>query len=287
MPTLGYASWEDNPREIDGIKAYYYLSDLVEKFRELEVFKSNGRFDYEIFSTGETLTLPINLTSQHLEKYEATISVSVNAILSLFRDDHYSADKGRIIRSVLIAALKQCDRTSRFQHFLTHLDEINSSIQHNYELFVSNFSFKDKKDELLEEKREYSNRLNSLVSTIQGKLLATPIALIVAVAGMKTEAKDNPEFVNLVILLGVSVFLVFMIFLLISHGSALCAIKADITNKRKRLECQVPNLFSDIKASFNSLERQLFFNEIFLLIVWVVLFTSYAFTWYSYIKITP
>lgn len=287
IPTLGYASWKDETSAPKELGSYLKLSDLISKFIEVDVCEKTDMDTLSVFSAGDKLNIVIDISYDLINKNAERINAFSDSMLQLLDEDIYLADKSRIIRAALLGNLKPCSRTSRFIHLIEHCDELKQLVNHNYELFVSGFSFSSEKDELLEKKREYSNSLNKLIADIQGKLLATPIALILAVAGMKTEAKDNPLFVNSVIVLGASVFLVFMIFLLLSHSSALKSIKADITNKKARLKMEIPNLYDDIELNFKSLETQAWFNSAFICVLWLVLLSSYGFTWFSFFKQTP
>ena len=283
---IKYASWEEQSPPLE-LSSLLSISSLIHKMIELEIFENAGKEEVVTYSAGNKLKVSLNFSPHTIAQNAQSIIDSNSRIKKLLTEDIYISDKSRILKAVLLADLKQCSKENRFEHFLTHSEEISQSIVHNYELFVSEFSFSSDKEALLEKKREYSNKLNSLISSIQGKLLATPLSLILAVAGMKTELKDNPFFVNSIILASATIFIIFMYFLLQSHQAALESIKVEINNKKNRFKVELPNLFVEVALSFKSLEKQIKFNESFIYILYTVLIIGYIFTWIAFFKLTP
>jgi len=187
-------------------------------------------------------------------KIEITQEYSSNNLTSLdglqdFIDEYVNTgihkdQKLLIIKTVLNEMF--CGRVS-FADVLSCAEELFSRVSASYHLYVSEFSFKKVKAEIEKEKLDATVKLNKVFSDIQNQLLAVPAALVLA--GGQMENIGGLSSKNLVIVLGVLVFSVFMDLLVRNQSNTLEAVNYEITLQREQIEAKhklMVSQFSDV-----------------------------------------
>ena len=159
--------------------------------------------------------------------------------------------------------------------------------QHNYELFVSNFSFNNDLDKLNEQKREFSVKLNGLLIGIQGKLLAIPVSTILATTQLKDASDPSHLTINTTVMVSSLFFLLIIVWLIKSQMIAIKAIEYEILQKEKRFRQELPKLFDEVVSIFSSLKSDCSLNLKMARSLIVLSFVLTIVTGYVFFQKTP
>ena len=244
---------------IDVLKA---ISDHIEKkYPELEL----------IFFQKEKLEI--------LTRYSAMDLVNFDGINNLHSELTESDDKEKrqaIFKAVLIEVLKNQSKKERFSTILTSLDLFYEKYKNNYALYLSDFSFEKIKSEFEKEKIDYVKKLNQVITDIQNKIIAIPIAFILV--GTQFEKAEQITVKNAIILIAAIIFSSLLHILLSNQRSTLLEIKTEIDELESKFKSDYKELFNKLKEGFiqlsNKHERQkgiLIFVDV---VVWTVAITS-------------
>ena len=155
-----------------------------------------------------------------LTQFATGIIEGIDLTSSIIKEKLHIEDKKRILKAILFNSLRSSEEDKRLNHYLSQCHEISRSFSNNYDLFASEFSFELEHDKLIKQLQDFSSELSSILSSIQGRILAIPLSLILAYGQMKTMPEDNPLFVNTAVLLAALVFSILMWFLLTSSRSS-------------------------------------------------------------------
>lgn len=126
-------------------------------------------------------------------------------------------------------------------------DLLLRDVRDNYDLFISEFSFKKIKNEVEKEKLDFTIKLNSVFSSIQNQLLAIPVALVLVGGQMENTGSWSQK--NIVIWLGALVFALLLSLLVRNQKNTLSAIRQEIDQQWRKIESDhrpVANRFQDL-----------------------------------------
>ncbi|MBF0192479.1 MAG: hypothetical protein HQL99_15275 [Magnetococcales bacterium] len=93
-----------------------------------------------------------------------------------------------------------------------------------------------------------------MISDIQNKFLAVPIAILLASGQM--EDSNGLSLKNVLVLFGAIIFYVLLIHLIKNQHHTLDAVNSEITNKAERLKDKHKNLFIEIEHGFTALHHR-------------------------------
>ncbi|TQV77344.1 hypothetical protein FLL45_05210 [Aliikangiella marina] len=283
----GYVSWLNDSKPSTKVEAFFTAQRLIQDLIAIEVLELDRKDELVLTSSGSKLSLAKNLSETVFVQNANEIILGSSNIIKIFKDKLHENDKKRVLRAVLKNSLTGCDKEKRLSHFFAHCSEIATVFSNNYELFVSEFSFDNELEKLMEQKRNYSAKLNSLLASIQGKILAIPLSLILAFGQMKSKPEDSPLLVNTGIWIAAIIFSIIMFFLLRSHNTALEAISKEILTKSKRFKVELANLYSEVQSVFESLAKQSKINFIMIRFLTALIFIGILSTTITYAYITP
>ncbi|MDD1966830.1 hypothetical protein NPS29_16000 [Pseudomonas putida] len=277
LTQTGYKSWDSSIAECDR-PSIVKASDLLKHLQTETIVETlDGRFVLSNYDS--KITIPYTVATETIHRSSESVKVAIDGLKELFADSLHSSEKKRILRNALLSSLKACDENQRLGHFLLHSAEIINNAQHNYELFVSGFSFQNDLEKLQEQKRDFSVKLNGLLIGIQGKLLAIPASTILATTQLKDEGDANYVIVNSSIMASSLFFLVIIVWLIRSQMLAIKSIESEIMQKEKRFKLELPRLFLEVKAIFDSLKSDCKLN---LRMAWILIILSFLFTFVTW-----
>jgi hypothetical protein len=248
---------ENIPRHI---QAYFSVIQLQKLFLDNEIadhiVPTPSPKTLVFLGNGSKLELPLSYTAEVLANSADDICKNVEMLTSFFNDAKHKSEKKHLFKALLLEILKGHNRELRFSALLKNLSAISKRLHDNYELFVSEFSFEDEREKLKNQKLDYMLKLNESFGSIQNKLLAVPISLILVGGQMKAPTEKLPEVLipNLVILLGAWVFAFFMCLLISNQKHSLEAIHKDYSRRKDRLELELPNLFKELADLYTNLD---------------------------------
>lgn len=246
----GFRTWASSA-EI-AVPSIIAASALVKKLESDAIIETTGN-RFALLTYDQKIYITHNVCAETVERSAQVVNRGLKRLEEMLADTLHAAEKKRIIRNALIASLKSCDEANRLAHLLSHCEEIFENAQHNYELFISNFSFNNDLDKLHEQKRDFSVKLNSLLIGIQGKLLAIPVSTILATTQLKDPGDTNSITINSAVFASSLIFFVIIIWLIRSQIIAINSIKSEVQQKEKRFRVELPKLFKEVELIFSSL----------------------------------
>lgn len=154
---------------------------------------------------------------------------------------------------------------------MIHIQELTQRFIHNYELFISGFSFENEKEELTKKNREYTSVLNNVINSIHTRVIGIPLGTVIPALMIKSEKFLMTEL-NVVVFLS-SVFIALVIsFSLRSQWILLRKVREEYTAKWARMKCDIPNLIEELQEEFNHLESCFRLNRNLIIVFWIALF---------------
>lgn len=275
---------KDVPAEI---ATYFKLCDFLAALLDLGVLERRIDEDLYLFFASGTLLMKARTTGGTLRQNARRIVQGIDRITEILSDDLHKNDKVRLLKAVMYDSWRTSREDERLTHFLRHCREIAKNFSNNYELFVSEFSFDSEYEQLLREQHEFSGRLSAILTSIQGRILAIPLSLILAFGQMKTAPEDNPLLVNTGILIAAAVFAVLMWILLGSQSHVLLGLKDEIDSKVERYRVTSPHLFQQVQGLFSTLDEQFESTKRMLTLLRVLIIIGLIVTVLAWAYLTP
>lgn len=161
------------------------------------------------------------------------------------------SQKKAIIKNVLTKHFSKQKNVSVSQ-IIEDFEGISQEVVRSYEMYVQEFSYQKTYDEIERRNLEDNLRLNKTLSDIQSQLLALPASIILA----GTTIRSGEDIRNYSILLGVLVFLTFMLFLVSNQFNSVKAISNEIAFRKKTLKKLPCDIKEDLTALFTGLEER-------------------------------
>ena len=284
---LDFVSWENQPTTYPSISAYLILGELVKKLISVEVFKI--KHDNAIFLSfaNNSLTFIAQITSEVLSSNYSSIITGSENILAMFSSPLYQQDKCRLLKGQIFSTMESLQKSDRFIIFCNLLEEIASNFSDNYDLFISKFSFQSDQENLMKQQYEYSKQISEILSSIQNKILAIPLSLILSYTQMKTEIIDRPFLINSFVVLGSLIFTFLVWKLLGSQEEMLKLISSEFDFKRKRIIKEIPLLFKKMERGFETIDQQIERTNQMLLFLKVLTIIGSFITFCFYFTLTP
>ncbi|WP_417500762.1 hypothetical protein [Marinobacter sp.] len=199
-----------------------------------------------VFISEKKLEISINISASELDPTPAIDKLIEDYIFSTEHKNH----KHTIIRTCitdLFAATGSKITNISISDLFKEADILLEDAKDNYDLFISEFSFKKIKNEIEREKLEFTIKLNTVFSSIQNQLLAIPVALVLVGGQMENTGNWNQK--NIVIWLGGFVFAFLLSLLVRNQKNTLTAVRQEIDQQWKKIQSDhrpVADRFSDL-----------------------------------------
>ena len=284
-----YKSWDaaevERPALVEKLISANKFVVLLEQYRIAE--RDGGNRSYVIHTHNGKTCIPFKSEMYYLESVSSEIKEALAVLAEMFNDSIHSSEKERIVRNSIAEAMRSCDLEMRLRHLLKHALEIVLVARNNYDLFVASFSFQNDQEKLYEQKREFNVKLNSLLSGIQGKLLAIPVSTILATSQLKNVGEPNYILINASIIFSAAFFTLIIVWLILSQLAALTSINSEIESKEKRFKLELPRIFNEVESIFMALKASCVFNIRVSKIILGLASILFFVTFYVYILKTP
>ena len=154
-----------------------------------------------------------------------------------------------IFKSGLQDFLVDTKSEERFVRLIHLFPQFLERIQSDFNVYASELTFDKVRDEIEKRKLDFVDRLNKVFSDIQNKILAVPIAQIVAAGQMK----PDEDFKNTVIFIGVILFTILMDIMIRNQADAITAIGTEIDRQQADIKEKYPQFELNFKEIFNYL----------------------------------
>jgi len=256
---------------------YSQVVDLIKLLEEIaDVSQPSAGRLVLVFMVKEKFELVIDYGVSDLRDLAELISLRNEFIV----DDAHTEQRKSILKSALMEMLKNVPFEERFRHLLTVFDELKRRARDNYQLYVAGFSFEKVREEVQENKLEYTLKLNKVFAEIQNQLLAVPAALLLV--GSQMDEKSGNSLKNWALWVGALIFTGFMDMLLRNQRHSLNAINEEISELKEKLTIEHAALATKLMPMYRELDkrykqqkRALLFVEV--LISGVLLFCTFLF----------
>lgn len=254
---IDYLSTDSNI--VDDVAKYLSVLDFVDfmntriEHDHLETLPDKNLVVY-FLNSQRKLSLPLQYDFNALLLDSKELSSSIQKLRHHFAEPFHSLDKQQLFKATLINHLQFQGESDRFSFLINRLSEFTKAFEDNYELFVSQFSYEDEIDNIYEQRRLYSAKLNEILSGIQTKLLAIPLPFLIAGTQLNPPSVENHIISNSFVLAGIFAFLIIIVLLLKAQLTLLSAIENEISAKKIRLENDFPKLSEEVGSEFYELD---------------------------------
>jgi len=255
---------EENWRSWESGEEQQHIHAYMEVVKFIDYLRSNVA-DYDkndsllFLGVTEKLELPLRYKSESIISHAGAILDSLASINKLLNTQYCTEDKTRHLKLVLVDTLSRIDRENRFDEFLIRIDQITSKFFHNFELFISNFSFDDDLERLQADSRQFTNQLNTAINTIQSRVIGIPFGTIIP--ALMLRAKNSiPSSLDLPIFLSSVFIVIFIGIVLVTQIFDLNRVRREYRSKWERMRKEIPTLASKLRSEYRSLEWHYWFN---------------------------
>jgi len=264
-----WRSWDESSYNksvsayIEAIKFFKFLRNDVSDHSDIR--------KCHFFGTKEKVSLTLGFSANAIELHADEIIKSIASLSSIMNEELYKEDKVRQLKLVLIDLLKNKEEKTRADSLLINIADLTRRFIHNYELFISGFSFENEKEELVKKNREYTHALNNVINSIHTRVIGIPLGTVLPALMIKSENFLMSEL-NIIIFMS-SVFIMLVIsFSLRSQWVLLQKIRAEYTVKWARMKSDIPNLMGELQEEFNHLESCFKLNRNLIISFWLALY---------------
>ncbi|WP_148612174.1 hypothetical protein [Aeromonas sobria] len=225
------------------ITSYKTVIELIGFLRDAADHENN--VSSFVYLGNSKLTIDISYDKKGLEAMNTS---GFEVFTETMLDKEHARQKKYILQEVLFNMLLQTPESDRFTSLLRRLQDFVMQCEHGYRLFVTSFSFDSVRREYEEKYREYNFKLNSSISDVATKSLATPITMLFSISNISSSSTSVGNFAVAVSSMLVSIFIIFLVR---SNADTLDAIKNEYTVIFDRLLCELV-AGSDINAGRKS-----------------------------------
>lgn len=157
-----------------------------------------------------------------------------NFIREYIQNDFHQEDRHLAVINGLHESYKENEIS--LSTFLKGFETFYRMVKSNFQLYMDKFSFNDFKDQIEEDRREYTIKINKVFSDMQNQLLTLPIATVLA-AGQMTIVNSAGDFIkNILIMVGIIIFCVFVLMQIANQEITLQALDDEIKLRKSAME---------------------------------------------------
>lgn len=219
------------------------ISKYEDLLRLVQVLKSSSAF----FDSQNSKMLFLHEGKLEIEPiYSQSDLMSMNGtyldkIINFIEENTHKSQKLAILSKAIIDLCKNEDSSERFKLLLSNLESIYKTLDHDFALFSSNFSYEKLRSEIENSKLEEKVKIHKVITDIQNQILGIPIATVIVATQFKTVKSVENDYayqfyVNTGITVGVIIFTIFMIYMLINQAHSLNGIETEILRKDHRFK---------------------------------------------------
>lgn len=232
------------------IQQYEKLLLLINVMKEAAVFVDSFNSKMLFLNDKEQLELEPIYNKSDLECLQQD---RIDQIIRFINDNTHKKQKLAILSKAIIAECGSESFDRRFAILLSNLDSLYKSLDHDYAVFASSFSYEKVQNEIENAKLEEQVKIHKVISDIQNQILGIPVATVIVATQFKTQKMVEQDFiyqfwVNTGIVAGVIIFAIFLAYLIENQKESLDAIELEINRKDKSFLEQAPIVYKKIKC---------------------------------------
>jgi len=223
----------------------------------------------------------------------------IDQIIGFINEDTHKKQKLAILSKAIIMECSNESFDRKFSVFLSKLEAVHKTLDHDYAVFASSFSYEKVRNEIENAKLEEQVKIHKVITDIQNQILGIPVATVIVATQFKTQklADNNLIYqfwVNTGIFVGVLIFSIFLWYLINNQKTSLKGIEEEI-NRKDGILRKTPEVYERIKGEnggkepFGDLRDRINTQKtIFTIVQWVtVIATIITFMIYLFITVFP
>lgn len=210
---------------------------IAELFTSLKLISditdNSGNRTFIIFVSKKNLKINSNYVADDLNIDFVPIRKFIKEYL---QNDFHQEDRHLAVINGLHESYKNSEID--LSEFLKGFDIFYKMVKSNFQLYMDKFSFNEFKNNVEEERRDYTIKINKVFSDMQNQLLTLPIATVLA-AGQMVLVESAGDFIkNTLIAVGIIIFCIFVLMQISNQKATLDALDVelglckDIMNKK-------------------------------------------------------
>ena len=235
----------------DIIKKYEKLLSFIKLMKDAAIFSDSSISKMLFLNDTDNLEIePIYTKTDlgHLKEAE------IDKIIQFIEDNTHSKQKLAILSKAIIAECKNETFDKRFTVLLSKLDGIYNTLEHDYAVFASSFSYEKLRNEIENAKLEEQVKIHKVITDIQNQILGIPVATVIVATQFKTQKSAEFDYVyqfavNTGITIGVCIFTFIMGYLVYNQIQSLTGIRKEIKRKDERFKFESPIVYKNIQVS--------------------------------------
>lgn len=155
-------------------------------------------------------------------------------ILEYLQNEFHQEDRYLSVINGLHETFK--DNEISISEFIKKFETFYRIVKNNFQLYMDKFSFNDFKNQVEEDRREYTIKINKVFSDMQNQLLTLPIATVLA-AGQMVFVTSSGDFIkNTLIFVGIIIFCVFVLMQISNQKVTLDSLDEEIKSRKLAMQ---------------------------------------------------
>lgn len=249
------------------LRRYQTIVLFVRLLAEAATFLDREEQKLFYFKDGK-VELPVWHNSAVLTKAD---TAAIKRLLLQFEDQLHRKQKLDLLGDAVARLVKSQTEETRFPYLILNIDQLVTSIEADYRLFVSSFSYDKIRTDIENASLDFVTRIHKTFVDIQGQLLGVPIATIVVASQFKSAITCGVEaWTNLAVLAGAWIFVIFLSVSIVNQLFTLNAIMSEVKRQRARLEGDFAAISDKFVGSFTSLVSRIRWYRFLFLVIGVI-----------------
>ncbi|MBD3841881.1 hypothetical protein [Acinetobacter junii] len=237
-PTQSFYIYDQAVRYVPGIatsnellKNIFSIADLFSNLKIISDLNGDtGNKSFIIFVGKKNLKINSEYNSNDLNLDLVTVKSFVRDFI---QNDFHQQDRHLSVINGLHENFKESEISLSI--LLKSFENFYRIVKSNFQLYMDKFSFDDFKNKVEEDRREYTIKINKVFSDMQNQLLTLPIATVLA-AGQMVNVTSAGDFIkNILIVVGIIIFCVFVLMQISNQNSTLGALEAEIGLRKNEM----------------------------------------------------
>lgn len=235
----------------DIIKKYEKLLSFIKLLKDAAIFSDSSISKMLFLNDTDNLEIEPIYTKTDLDHLK---EAEIDKIIQFIEDNTHSKQKLAILSKAIIAECKNETFDKRFTVLLSKLDGIYNTLEHDYAVFASSFSYEKLRNEIENAKLEEQVKIHKVITDIQNQILGIPVATVIVATQFKTQKSAEFDYVyqfavNTGITIGVCIFTFIMGYLVYNQIQSLTGIRKEIKRKDERFKFESPIVYKNIQVS--------------------------------------
>ncbi|KAB0654284.1 hypothetical protein F7P73_02840 [Acinetobacter bohemicus] len=278
------------------IQKYEKLLSFIHIMKEAAAFVDSSNSKMLFLNDNKQLEVEPIYKKSDLDQLQQD---QIDQIVRFINEDTHKKQKLAILSKAIITESSNESFDKIFSVLLSKLGEIYKTLDHDYTVFASSFSYEKLRNEIENAKLEEQVKIHKVITDIQNQILGIPVATVIVATQFKTQKLAGNDlvyqfWVNTGIFVGVMIFSVFLWYLIKNQKDSLVGIETEIDRKDRVLQ-KTSDVYEKIKAEngnkapFSELMVRIKTQKtIFTVVQWVtVIATIVTYVIYLFITVFP